>query len=423
MMDMIDRPATDVPAVVDPEIAGKRLLMLGAGLWQVEYIRHARRLGVETWVTDWSATAVGKPEADHFQPIDVTDVEATLAFARHARIDGVLTAADVGVPTAARVSVALSLPGYSEALALDATNKLRMRRRSEALGIPCPAYRAVSSAAEAEVHAFVNGPVIVKPVDGWSSRGVRFVAHKAELREAVENALQASRAGQAMVEEFLVGTEGSVEALVQDGAVTILGICDKTKSPLPYRYDLELRYPGTYDDAAWRAIEELARRVAGGFGIVNGIMHIEFLVAGDGRVYLIEFAIRGCGSKVVTHLMPALTGLDVIRVLIRQAFGLRTPVDVAPPLARTGALHFLLFPPGRVTGVRGLDDAARVPGVIDVCVERGPGDVIDRVVDGRSRPGHLLVAGETGRAVQQTIASVRDLVRLDYEHARGVAAL
>ncbi len=180
---------------VDPEIAGKRLLILGAGLWQVEYIRRARQLGVDTWVTDWSPTAAGRLEADHFEPIDITHAAETLDFARRARIDGVLTAADVGVPTAAHVAVALSLPGYSEALALDATNKLRMRRRSEALGIPCPAYRVVASVAEAQSLTSITGPVIVKPVDGWSSRGVRFVEDPAALGPAVVNALQASRAG------------------------------------------------------------------------------------------------------------------------------------------------------------------------------------------------------------------------------------
>ena len=38
-------PSTGVPASVeiDRDIAGKRLLILGAGLWQVEYIRRAVR--------------------------------------------------------------------------------------------------------------------------------------------------------------------------------------------------------------------------------------------------------------------------------------------------------------------------------------------------------------------------------------------
>src|SRR4029450_4402713 len=106
---------TDGPR--DPEMAGKRLLILGAGLWQVDYIRRARRLGAETWATDWSTDAVGRDEADHFEPIDLKNVDATLELARNSRVDGVFTAADIGVPTAAYVAERLGLPGPSLRLA------------------------------------------------------------------------------------------------------------------------------------------------------------------------------------------------------------------------------------------------------------------------------------------------------------------
>jgi biotin carboxylase len=418
-------PSTGVPASVeiDRDIAGKRLLILGAGLWQVEYIRRARRLGAETWATDWSDDAVGKPEADHFAPIDVTHAEETLAFAKRARIEGVFTAADVAVPTAAFLAAEMGLPGYSPAVAAQATNKLSMRRRSEEIGLKCPWFRPVRSVAEASaLAAALSFPAIVKPVDNCSSRGVRFVAAPDGLAAAVAEALDASRAGEALIEEFLVGTEGSVEALVQDGRVVVLGACDKTKSALPYRYDLELRYPGAYDAATRRDVDALAMRIAEGFGIADGILHIEFLVAADTRhVYLIEFAVRGCGSKVCTHLMPRLTGIDVVRVLIRQAFGLST-ASLDPARHLHGALHFLMFPPGRVTAVRGVDEARSLPGVIDACVERVAGETIDEVRDGRSRPGHLLVSGATAADVQRTIAGVRDLIEIDYEHVSGVKA-
>jgi len=415
----------DAPALVeiDREIMGKRLLILGAGLWQADYIRRARRLGAETWATDWSDDAVGKLEADHFAPIDVTHAEETLIFARRARIDGVFTAADVAVPTAAFIAAELGLPGYSPEVAAQATNKLNMRRRSEAVGINCPRFLPVRSVDEASSLAgSLMFPSIVKPVDNCSSRGVRFVAAPEALSAAVAEALEASRAGEALIEQFLVGTEGSIEVLVQGGRVVVLGACDKTKSALPYRYDLELRYPGSYDAATRREIDALATRIAEGFGIVDGILHIEFLVAADTRrVYLIEFAVRGCGSKVSTHLMPQLTGIDVVRVVIRQALGLST-VALDPARHLHGALHFLMFPPGRVTAVRGVDEARSLPGVIDACVERVPGDTIDEVRDGRSRPGHVLVSGATPADVQRTIARVRDLIEIDYDHASGVKA-
>jgi len=404
-------------------LSGKRLLILGGGLWQLEYVRRARQLGLDTWVTDWSPDALARHEADHFEPIDLKDREGTLALASRARVDGVLTAADIGVPTAAYVAERLGLPGQSVDVADLATNKFKMRERCRAAGIACPWYRLVESAVEACQFTTADRlPVIVKPVDNCSSRGVRWVNRPNEIASAVEAALEASLSQRALVEQFLVGVEGSIEAIVQDGVAIVLGICDKTKSPLPDRYDLELRYPGAHAPNAGRDLDALAQRIADAFGIRNAILHIEFLVSHDtGAVYLIEFAVRGCGSKVVTHLMPAMTGVDVPAVVIRQALGLRS--HVAPTHGRHGALHFLLFPPGRVTAVHGIAEARALPGVIDACVETEPGERIGAVHDGRSRPGHVLVYGSDRADVQRLIGEVRRRIRLDYDSGCDVAPL
>jgi biotin carboxylase len=404
----------------DAGVAGKRLLVLGAGLWQVEYLRCARELGVETWATDWSPDAPGREEAHHFEPIDLKDRDATLALARRARIDGILTAADIGVPTAAFIAEELGLPGPGLRLALDATDKGRMRERAAAAGVNCPWFYRVRSPADAARRA-ARLPVIVKPTDNCSSRGVRVVSHATALDEAVRHAIDHSRGGEALVEEFLSGTEGSIEAFVQRGEVTVLGFCDKTKSPLPDRYDLELRYPGAYAPDVTLGIHNLVLALVRAFDVTDAILHVEFLVVPDGRVFLVEFAIRGCGSKVITHLLPRLTGANVVRAVVRQALGLTTRLDL--PRQRHGALHFLMFPPGRVRHVRGLDDAQAIPGVIDVCVERAPGDTIDVIRDGRSRPGHVLVEGKSREAVQAVLRAVHAAIRVEYDGGRESAPL
>src|SRR5262249_38525127 len=149
----------------------------------------ARALGLETWVTDWSASAPGRAHADHFEPIDLKDKAATLALARRARVDAVMTAADIGVPTAAYVADELGLPGCDPELALAATNKFAMRRRSERAGIPVPRYRRVTSVGDAHAIGDRDLPLIVKPVDNCSSRGVRWVGSRSELAGAVSSAL------------------------------------------------------------------------------------------------------------------------------------------------------------------------------------------------------------------------------------------
>ena len=82
-----------------------------------------------------------------------------------------------------------------------------------------------------------------------------------------------------------------------------------------------------------------------------------------------------------------------------------------------------MFPLGRVVAVRGVEAARALPGVIDACVERGPGDWINEIHDGRSRPGHVLVWGRDRAGVQRTLSDVRGLIRLDYEHASDVRPL
>lgn len=404
-----------VPAAVDPEIAGKRLLVLGGGLWQREYVRRARQLGAEVWLTDWSPEAVARADADHFAPIDLRDLGGTLAFARQARVDAVLTPADVGVPAAAYVAEALGLPGSSPEVAHRATNKFAMRQQARACGLACPWFARVQSVDDARASASARTlPVIVKPVDSCSSRGVEVVRRLEDLDEAVARALTASMTGAALVEEFVVGREGSIEAFVQDGVVTVLGVCDKSKSPLPDRYDLELRYPGDYPAATHDRLEAFARALAAGFGIRDAILHIEFLLAGPASdIMLIEFALRGCGSKVVTHLLPAITGVDVVHAIIRQALGLRTAVERRR--AEHGVLHFLMFPKGRISAFQGLDSARAIPGVIDLTIERTVGDEVSDVRDGRSRPGHLLAHGSTRSAVQRIVEQVHQLVRVQFE--------
>ena len=410
-------------ATVDPEVAGKRVLILGGGLWQREYVRRTKQLGAEVWVTDWSAEAVARLDADHFAPIDLRDREGTLEFARAARVDAVLTSADVGVPTAAYVADALGLPGSPPDLAERATNKFAMRQWAQMSGLACPWFARVESAEAAhEAVRHRECPVIVKPVDNCSSRGVEVVQRVSDLDASIARALAASVGGAALIEQFLRGEEGSIEAVVQDGAVTVLGICEKTKSPLPDRYDLELRYPGNYADPVRQALEDFARTLVRAFRITDAVIHIEFLLVGPGpEIYLVEFALRGCGSKVITHLMPELTGIDVVRAIVRQALGLTTPL--LPTRSRHGILHFLMFPPGCIRRITGLDRARSVPGVIDVTIERDVGERVDRVHDGRSRPGHLLVCAPTAAAAQQIVQQVHDVIRLDYDDGRAVAPL
>jgi biotin carboxylase len=183
-------------------------------LWQLEYVRRARQLGLETWVTDWSPTAVARDDADHFEALDLKDREGTLALARRARINAVFTAADIGVPTAAYVAERLGLPGHPPSLAESATNKFMMRQHSRRSGIACPWYRRVRSTTDGTAANRGDARVIGRSItvravgSGRSIEGPSMLPCSRRWRpRAVRRQRAASR-----------GTEGSIETLVRDGA-------------------------------------------------------------------------------------------------------------------------------------------------------------------------------------------------------------
>src|SRR5262245_5890145 len=178
-------------------LAGKKLLILTAGMWQVPVIARAKELGLTVIATDQNSAAPGLALADVSELVSCLDRDAVLAVARKHRVDGVVAEqTDVAVVTAAHVAQELGLPGIDVDTALRATNKWLMREACRRAGVPIPKYRKVKSPDEARQAAEEIGlPVVVKPVDGQSSKGVAKVWQLSDIPHWYESARLASRCG------------------------------------------------------------------------------------------------------------------------------------------------------------------------------------------------------------------------------------
>ena len=67
-------------------------------------------------------------------------------------------------------------------------------------------------------------PLIVKPVDCNSSKGVKKVENYQELIPAFDDAVKFSRTNTAVVEEFVSGVELSIDVYVEDGTAHVLSV-------------------------------------------------------------------------------------------------------------------------------------------------------------------------------------------------------
>jgi biotin carboxylase len=379
--------------------AGRLLHVLGGGPWQTPTIRRARELGYRVLVTDMFAERPGYEWSDLHETVDVTNLDATLDAARRHRIDGVLCdSTDVGVPTSAWVAERLGLPGIGYEIALNFTHKARMRECIDRAGISQVRFGAAGSPATLDAVAQRIGlPMVVKPVDNQSGRGVSVVHNAALLPAAWETAAAHSRIRQVIGEQYIAGSELIVDGFVLDGRVSLLGIAAKKPYPDNPTVCSRIAYlSGESFGLMEQRVGPVTKATIGAMGLRNGIFHAEFMLCGE-RTIPLDIAARGGGVMIYGRALPHVCGVDVMRAMIHVAMG--EPVHLEPLARRRGAcIEFLRMPEGRVSRVIGADAAAAVPGIAALHFNLGPGDIVGPLRHKDDRPGFIVALGDSTEA-------------------------
>jgi biotin carboxylase len=394
-------------------MSGQRWVhILGGGEWQVPTIKLARAAGYRVLCTDIYAERPGYAHADAHMVVDVADERATLEAAERAHIDGIICdTTDVGVPTMAFVAERLGLPGIGYETALNFTNKFRMREITRAAGVPNPPFRLICSRDDLiTAAADIGFPLVIKPVDNQSSRGVHVIRAAGGLDPAFEEAIHYSRTHQVIAEGFLDGTEVTVEGYCLDGEPLIAGISDKDHFVHRPEVANRITYPADLAPGVMARIREVDAAVVRALGLRTGVTHAEYMVV-DSEVYLVEIAARGGGSRIHSHIAPYLAGVPIPELYLDFVMG-GTPTARPDGIARAANLAFFAFPPGTVTGIDGVAEASALPGVEELRLEFAVGDRLAPPDDDRSRPGFVVVFGTNRAEVLDITAAVFERVQV-----------
>ena len=222
----------------------KNILILGAGLMQKPAILSAKEEGFRVNVIDADDKAVAIPFADTFRKIDLKDKDGILAYAKELKAspEGLAAVFTAGTDFSASVSYvceALGLPAHSHQAAINASVKTVMRQCFADAGVPSPAFMRVGKEDVNEsllksVLQKMSFPLVVKPVDNMGARGCRMVRSEVEFLPAVKTAVECSRTGYAIVEEYMEGPEYSIDALVYNGTFTVTGFAVRHIKYEPY---------------------------------------------------------------------------------------------------------------------------------------------------------------------------------------------
>jgi biotin carboxylase len=341
-------------------MADARLMVLGAGRHQAGLIARAERRGIEVVAVDYYERSPGKALATHPVLADALDVAASMDIADRYDVDGVVTVGtDQTVPVVAAVAAARGLPCHVDVDgARAATNKLHMRRRLGAVGVPIAPGQVVDDPAE--IDPALRLPLVVKPVDSQGQRGTSKVTNRAELVQATVAALSESRSRKALVEEFVEGPEVTLNGWVHNGTAHLLAINDRLTYNPPPAVGICLQHVYPSHHAAGRAAEGVAvlQRIAEAYDMVTGPLYVQAITGPEGLV-VIEAAARVGGGHEAS-LLPAVGSDDLIDRSIDLALGLAA----APPVHDfhdglhpvQGLVNFVLAKPGTLVAYGGMDE-------------------------------------------------------------------
>jgi biotin carboxylase len=379
----------------------------------------AARLGIElVLATDrchhlddpWRDGAVAVRFYEEQQSLD-----AILAAHAERPISGVIAVGDRPTGLAARVALALGIPGNPVDAAEASRSKKAMRERFGRAGMRTPWVRVLPATATAPAQMpSITYPCVVKPLGLSGSRGVIKVERPEDFEPAVTRvrsllarpqvrAQRTALTGELLVEGYIEGREYAIEGLLTGGQLRVLAIFDKP-DPLNGPFFEETIYvtpPDVPDDAA-RAIEAEVQRAAKALGLVHGPVHAECRVGPDG-VTMLEIAARPIGGLCARVLQFEGAGqrITLEELLLRHALG----EDTSRWNRETSAAGVMMIPiprRGVFKGVGGEAAARDVQGVEDVVVTAKRDQVLEPLPEGDSylgfifarapRPGDVIAA-------------------------------
>lgn len=430
----------------------KRVFMLGAGFMQGVAIRAARALGCTVVAADGNPSAVCAAEADEFVCIDLKDTARLIDYARYLQqnggLDAVFTAATDFSAAVAAVAAACGLRGHTLEAALNATDKVRMRECFRKAGVPSPAFIELTAAdlaapadrleARGNVRYSDLGaatadtlerrlgelagrfPLVVKPVDNMGARGCSLVKNLSELRKAAATALQYSRSGRAIVEEYIEGSEFSIEGLIFGGRLYITALADRHIFFPPYFIEMGHTIPSDCTQDIADEVMSVFERGVHALGLTDGAVKGDILVR-NGKAFVGEIAARLSGGYMSGWTVPYSCGLDITAAALTLALGgsprLHTcgKDSFVVPLKQNcpfvSAERAWISIPGQVASVSGLEAARAAPFVKDVFPRAGAGDTVVFPQNNVEKCGNVLSAAPSRReAVQASEAACRKIV-------------
>lgn len=338
-----------------------KIIVLAGGADQIALIQELKSRGHEVVLIDYFQNPPAKSFAHKHIVASTLDIESVKQITISEGADLICTACtDQALLTVAKVSEELLLPCYiSYQTALNVTNKSYMKRVMWDFNIPTSKYVVLRHYDEIALKNF-QYPLVVKPADCNSSKGVKKVSTEDELKIALNAAIECSRTNTAIVEEFKEGEEVSADFYVEDTCVKLLCATKSVKISNTDSFTILRSYYPAIKVAQEELLLHIAQQIVDAFQLKNTPLLVQ-LIYKNNHFDVVEFSARmGGGSKY--KLIEVLSGVNIMSKYVDLILG-KFPQVTPLKQVNFAAMNYVYCHPGtlwKITGLQKLQDAAYI---------------------------------------------------------------
>ncbi len=396
----------------------KKILILGATMHSKHIIDAAKEMGVYSVVTDYVNNSPAKRYADKSYDVSTLDEDALVELCKKENINGILPGyVDINLSPYYHVCKKMGLPYYCDDRQISLTmNKKNFKDLCRRHGI--------SVAKDVDINESnydnIEFPIIIKPADSYSSKGISVCHNKEEIKPAVDKAYSFSTCKEIVAEEFIVADDVYLYFTVQNGYVSLSAMADRLlnneqygSAPQPIGYFFPSKYLELYMQKTHSKVQKMINET----GIKNASFFMQGFAFKDDIVFF-EMGLRlsgGCGYLQIRNQNE----IDQVKMHINYALtGNFGPWDLKkydnPRFSKPAAVLVTLLKKGKISKIIGLDIIKNDESFVDILQLKKEGDELSEIGTLNQVFARIYLCNENKEKLNESIKRIKEnLIILD----------
>lgn len=325
----------------------------------------------------------------HIEYVDTYNYERSvrtaLSLARMYNIKAIPSFTEIDIELVALICEALNLPGLTPVAAQRSRNKYAMKKALSTYPNLLPKYELVRTYKDMQFAIEKIGyPAILKPTGASGSSGIFELRNQHDLLKSFQelqkiaqpsfDAVFRQYGSEFIMEEYLDGHEFSVEGLIHNKNIYIIGVTDKWTTT-QFHIEYQHIFPSCLSADAIDDIKEKTVLICKTIGLNYCAFHLEAKWTSNGFRF-IEIAARPAGGNIGTHIIFPATKINLFRELINISLD-HQPKLTSNKFLCSGIRFILAKNAGTLHYFDGLDLALCNPNVDQILIDVPIGSKIE----------------------------------------------